>query len=205
MPAKTTELDAVNTILSTIGEPPINSFTGALGADATIARNILTEVSREVQSQGWHFNTLTDQTLSPNTSNEITLAAEVLRVDNDPSMKNNVTHDDRDVIQRGDKLFDKTNNTFEFTSDVKTTIVLLYPFEEMPETARRYVTIRSSRIFQDRMLGSQKHHLFTMQDEMKCLSTLREHEGDTADRTIFDHNDVAATINRHGALRGVRY
>lgn len=205
MPAKTTELEAVNTILSTIGEPPINSFTGAQGADATIARNVLTEVSREVQSQGWYFNTLNDQTLTPNASKEITLADEVLRVDNDPLMKNNTTSDDREIIQRGDKLFDKTNNTYTFNADVKATMVLLYEFEEMPEPARRYVTIRAARVFQDRMLGSQKHHMYTMQDEMKCLSTLKEHEGDTADRTIFDHNDVYATINRQGALRGVRY
>ena len=205
MPAKTTELEAVNTILSTIGEPPINSFTGPLGADATIARNILAEVSREVQSEGWHFNTLVDQTLSPNASNEISLADEILRVDNDPLLKNNSVTDDRNVIQRGNKLFDKKDNTFTFTSDVKVTLVYYYPFEELPEPARRYVTIKAARIFQDRMLGSQKHHLFTKQDELKCLATLKEHEGDTADRTIFDNNDVFAIVNRRGALRGVSY
>ena len=213
MPTKTTELEAVNTILSTVGEPPINSFTGAQGADATIARNVLTEVSREVQSQGWHFNTLFDQTLTPTSTGEITLAEEVLRVDNDNLLKNvrgntsanlNMT-EDREVIQRGNRLFDKTNNTFTFTSPIKATTVLLYDFEEMPEPARRYATVRASRIFQDRMLGSQKHHLFTMQEEMKALSTLKEFEGDTSDRTIFDNNDVYATINRKGALRGVRY
>ena len=201
----TTELEAVNTILSTVGEPPINSFTGTQGADATIARNILTEVSREVQSEGWHFNTLFDQTLNPNTSNEIVLADEVLRVDNDTLLKNSDLNDQRDVIQRGNRLFDKTDNTFAFDTAVKATIVYFYPFEEMPEPARRYVTIRASRVFQDRMLGSQKHHMYTRQDEAKALSTLKEFEGDTADRTIFDHNDVYAIINRKGALRGVRY
>ena len=35
---RTTELEAVNTILSTIGESPINSLTGTLPVDANIAK-----------------------------------------------------------------------------------------------------------------------------------------------------------------------
>jgi hypothetical protein len=209
MPTKTTELEAVNTILSAVGEPPIVSLTGTQGADAAIARNILNEVSREVQSQGWHFNTLYDQTFSPNSSNEIVLADEVLRVDNYSGRSGFTTIGDssesRSVVQRGDKLFDKTNNTFTFTSSIKMTVVYLYDFEEMPEPARRYVTIKAARIFQDRMVGSQKSHVFTMQDEMRCMSTLKEFEGDTADRTIFDNNDVFNIVNRKGAMRRGSY
>tara|TARA_R100000655_G_scaffold94765_1_gene136329 strand:- start:17610 stop:18248 length:639 start_codon:yes stop_codon:yes gene_type:complete len=212
MPAKTTELEAVNTILSTVGEPPINSFTGAQGADATIARNILTEISREVQSRGWHFNTFYDQTLSPNTSNEIVLADEVLRVDNDPTSQSSTpistlggSVETRTVIQRGNKLYDKKNNSFTFSSAVRVSLVLLSNFEEMPEPARRYVTIRAARTFQDRMVGGQKSHMFTMQDEMQALSVLKEFEGDTADYTIFDHSDVFTTINRKSAIRGAGY
>ena len=54
---RTTELEAVNTILSTIGEAPINSLTGTLPVDATTAKNILSEINREVQSAGWKWNT----------------------------------------------------------------------------------------------------------------------------------------------------
>ena len=55
--AGTTELEAVNTMLSMIGEAPVNSLTGTLPLDATIAKNTLTEISREVQAAGWHYNT----------------------------------------------------------------------------------------------------------------------------------------------------
>lgn len=61
---RTTELEAVNTILSTIGEAPLNTLTGSLPVDGTIAKNVLSEVAREVQSQGWHFNTHNKVTLS---------------------------------------------------------------------------------------------------------------------------------------------
>lgn len=212
MPAKTTELEAVNTILSTVGEPPIVSLTGQQNADATIARNILGEISREVQAQGWHFNTLYDQTLTPDSSGHIQLAEEVVRVDNSPVVPGSFTpngatlgSDERDVVQRGDRLFDKTNNTYVFSSNVRATLVYLYDFEELPEPARRYITVRSARVFQDRMVGSQKAHMYTVQDEARALAVMKEFEGDTADRTIFDHYDVAKAVNRRSGIRSGGY
>ena len=53
----TSELEAVNTILSATGEAPVNSLTGSLPIDATQALSLLKEISREVQSAGWHFFT----------------------------------------------------------------------------------------------------------------------------------------------------
>ena len=50
--SRTLEIDAVNTILSTVGEPPVSTLDDALQSDASIAQNTLTEVSREVQTQG---------------------------------------------------------------------------------------------------------------------------------------------------------
>ena len=66
--ARTTELQAVNTMLSAVGEPPINNLEGQKNADAAIAKNILDEVSSEVQTHGWHFNTQPKVELSPNSS-----------------------------------------------------------------------------------------------------------------------------------------
>ena len=55
--SRTTKLESINTMLSTIGEAPVNSLTGSLPTDATMAINILDEINREVQAQGWKFNT----------------------------------------------------------------------------------------------------------------------------------------------------
>ena len=79
---RTTELDAVNTILSAVGEPPINSLDEQKNADAAIARNILTEVNRDMQAHGWHFNSQTKVSFSPDSSTkEITLPDNILRID----------------------------------------------------------------------------------------------------------------------------
>ena len=78
---KTTELEAVNTILSTIGEAPLSSLTGSLPVDGTTAKNVLSEINREVQSAGWHFNTHYKVDLSRDSNNKIPVAVDALRVE----------------------------------------------------------------------------------------------------------------------------
>ena len=41
----TTELQSVNTMLSVIGEAPVNSITGTTTVDVSVAKNILDETS----------------------------------------------------------------------------------------------------------------------------------------------------------------
>tara|TARA_R100001509_G_scaffold74845_1_gene41851 strand:+ start:2309 stop:2923 length:615 start_codon:yes stop_codon:yes gene_type:complete len=192
--ARTTELQAVNTMLSAVGEPPINNLEGQKNADAAIAKNILDEVSSEVQTHGWHFNTQLKVELSPNSSSEITLDDNVVRVDT--AVTTNGLIDDRDIVQRGGKLFDRTNNTSTFTKSVKATVIYLLNWDDIPEPARRYITVRAARIFQDRMVGSQAHHSFSREDEVRARALLREFEMDTGDYSIFDNYDTFNIVAR---------
>jgi len=52
--AGTSKLDAVNTMLSSIGEAPVSSLSSGL-IEAEIAETILDTIDREVQSMGWHL------------------------------------------------------------------------------------------------------------------------------------------------------
>ena len=184
-------------MLSAVGEPPINNLDEQKNADAAIARNILTEISRDVQSMGWHFNTSTKVTFSPDsTTKEITLPESIVRIDINHTMENAGNSDSRDITQRGSRLFNRTDNTYEFTSDVKATVVYIFDWDEMPEPVRRYVTIKSARVFQDRMVGSEKHHAFSREDEVRALALLKEFQMDTSDASIFQNYDVFRIINR---------
>ena len=78
---RTTELEAVNTILSTIGEAPLNTLTGSLPVDGTTAKNVLDEICREVQSAGWHFNTHWKVDIPRDVDNKIPIGTDVLRVE----------------------------------------------------------------------------------------------------------------------------
>ena len=192
---RSTELEAVNVILSTIGEAPLNSLSGSLPVDGTMAKNVLSEISREVQSSGWHFNTHYKSTLTRDTNNNIPVATNVVRVELDPNLESKV---DYDLVQRDGKLFNIAKNTDVFDKDFKdVTQVLLLPFNEIPEQAKRYITIRSARVFHDRTLGANTLHKFSQEDEKQALSILRNAEMRTGDYTIFDTPEQIYTIARN--------
>ena len=192
---RSTELEAVNVILSTIGEAPLNSLSGSLPVDGTMAKNVLSEISREVQSSGWHFNTHYKSTLTRDTNNNIPVATNVVRVELDPNLE---SKGDYDLVQRDGKLFNLAKNTGVFDKDFENvTQVLLLPFNEIPEQAKRYITIRSARVFHDRTLGANTLHKFSQEDEKQALSILRNAEARTGDFTIFDTPEQIYTIARN--------
>ena len=186
----TTKLEAINVMLTAIGESPVNTITSSTTTDVSIAIQILDNVSREVQSVGWHFNTDTNYLLAKNSSDQIVLPTNCLRVDN--SNKDA----DLDLVERGRKLRDRENHTYTITKDIRVNITWFLEFTELPETARRYITIRAARIFQDRMLASETLHAFHQVDELSALSALKEHEGDTRDHSIFDNYSTYRVIDR---------
>jgi hypothetical protein len=51
------------------------------------------------------------------------------------------------------------------------------------------------------MVGSEKHHAFTLRDEIAALATMNEFENDVGDYTIFDSPDVYRTFLRQGSYR----
>jgi hypothetical protein len=188
-PPLLTELEAVNVMLSVIGEAPVNTLEGAATVDVIQAKAVLQQVSREVQSVGWHFNTEKDYPLLPDVNGNIILAANMVFVDAD-------TEPGVDVAQRGNKLYDRKGHTFKFQNAIKAEVIYLLAFEDLPQVARQFVVIRAARIFQDRMVGSETLHGYTEADEKKAWADLKELEGDTGDYTIFDHWDVSRTLWR---------
>jgi hypothetical protein len=191
----TTELEAINTMLTSIGEQPVQSKDNLAGlSDASIAQQILSNVSRSVQSRGWIFNTDLDETLSPNTAKGgiIELDPSVLRVDTTSRTRTST----EDIIERGRKLWDRQKNTDVFTTTVKVNTVKLLIFEDLPEPARRFIALRSARIFHDRVVGSDTLHKFFQEDEEQAWSQLLEYEGDVGDYNIFDNYDVFRVLDR---------
>lgn len=167
----TTEIEAVNIMLATIGEAPINSFDD-VNADVAIARNTLSEVSKAIQLEGWQWNTEDNYTLRPdNNTKKIKLSPNIVRVHfPDPNAE--------EFVIRGSYVYDRMRHTNVFDPDfsIDVTITLILPFDELPESARRYTTIRAARVFQERVVGSGTLHDFTFQDEMRARTNMLAEE-----------------------------
>ena len=189
--AGTTQLDAVNTMLSAIGEAPVNSLSSGL-VEAEIAESILNTVDREVQSMGWHFNTELNKSFAQDTSGNIILPADILRAD--ATLK----ADSLDLVQRGTKMYDRKNHTFNIGTSVALDVVVQLNFEDLPEVAKRYITLRATRIFQDRVVGSNTLHDFQAKDEQMALVELKEFDKAADDHNIFDNYDTFSIIDRQG-------
>jgi len=187
----TSKLEAINTMLTSIGEIPVSSITNATTNDVSIAIQILDHVSREVQARGWFFNTDINYSLIPNNNNQIELPANALRVELADGYRRH------DFVERNRKLYDRVNNTFSITDNVKVNIVFLLDFSQLPEVARHYILVRASRIFQDRMLVSSELHKFHEMDELQSYMSLKEAEGDIGRHNILTGNyDVYRVLDR---------
>jgi hypothetical protein len=189
MATLTTKLDAVNTMLGYVTEAPVNSIanTTSLPPSAALAKGVIDEVSREVQQDGWHFNTALDYKLDANASNKFVLPDNVLQVD--------TVDTTYDVVQRGTTLFDRKNYTDVFTEDeLKVNITFLLEYEELPEQARRYIALKASRMFANRLVGSREIEALIYRDEIRAKAAMEEAEGNNSDRTIFDNYDTATRI-----------
>lgn len=187
----TSELSAVNTILAATGQASVNSLATAR-ADVKTAQNILHEVSRNVQVEGWNFNTEFNVEFTPDASNEITIPTNTIRCELNAEHESEVH-----AVVRGTKLYDTKNRRSTFEGALyKATVVYLLDFADLPEAARQYVTIRSARLYQQRFLGSSELSQFTLQEEVIARSNMVRHEADTADYTIFDNNSAMNRRNR---------
>ena len=196
---QTSKLEAVNTMLSVIGEAPVNSLdASSKTVDVTMAEDILDEVSREVQTMGWNFNREYDVELGANQDNQIVLPTNTAQVDVEP-----VNSGTKQYVQRGQKIYNKTDRTFTITDSKKCTITYLLDWEDLPQPARYYISIRAARRFQERVVGSEKHAKFNHMDEFQALVSLREAETDGGDFTIFDNHDVFRVINRGNVINRI--
>jgi len=190
MATLTSKLEAVNTMLGYIGESPVNSIASAtaLPHSAALAKNILDEVSREVQSDGWQFNTVEDFKLSQGIpTGTFQVPSNTLQVD---AVDRGV-----DIVQRGLNIWDRKNNTNTFSVDTLTVnMTFLLDWEELPEQARRYIAIKAGRVLQSRLVGSRELESLIMRDEIMAKARLEETDGRNSDITIFDNYDVASRI-----------
>jgi hypothetical protein len=189
--AGTTKLDAVNTMLSAIGEAPVSSLSSGL-IEAEIAETILNTVDREVQSMGWHFNTELNKSFAQDTNGQIILPADILQADA------TLVANSPDLVQRGLKMYDRKNHTFNIGVNVALDVVVQLEFTDVPEVAKRYMVLRATRIFQDRVVGSATLHGFHEKDENRALMELREFDKSADDDNIFDNYDTYSIIDRQG-------
>ena len=191
----TTELQAINTMLSIIGEAPVSSIQENVGSDVSIAKQILDESAVDIQSKGWNFNTEESYTLALDSDSKVPVPTNCVWLTARPGDNNSR------IIIRNSFLYDKDKKSFTFAAAQVVDMIILLPFEELPQFARRYIVTSAGRRFQARYLGSKELAGFTQQDEVEALTNCEQLDAANERQNILSKGISNRIIFRNGTRR----
>lgn len=177
---KMTELEAVNTMLTTIGDSPIASLASTGSAYVAIAQSTLNEVSRQVQADGWHFNTEYSYALALSVDGTIPVPSNTLRVDASQS------HTDVNIVERGGLLYNLDDHTNIFTEAQYVDIVFGFDWDYLPQHFRQYIALRAARVFQARVLGDETIAKNITMAEREAKAALEDADAENGDVTMLN-------------------
>lgn len=187
---KATKLQAVNTIISNIGQAPVTSLESG-NPLVEMAEQILDEVSRAVQAEGWVFNTEYEFPFTPDpTTKEIVVPDNVLSIDTNAVTTSPV------VIRRG-KVYNRHAHTYKFDTQQALDVVWLLAFDDLPEAFRNYITIRAANVFAGRSVGSTEAVRFGEREEILARATALEYDTQQGDYSIFTDNKGLVTLHTY--------
>ena len=178
--ATDTELSAVNSILGSIGQSPITTLNYE-NPEISFIYNILSEVTKDVLNEGWHFNTEEHVKVSPDASGFITIPNDYLRYDlNDGQADRHM-----DVVKRNGKLYDLVNHTDVFDHDVELDIVYLYSFTDIPSVFQRYIIARASTRAATQLVSNSELVKLLQGQEGLARASLMEYECNQGDHSFM--------------------
>ena len=187
----TDELPSINQILSSIGQAPVTTLDQT-NPDVAIAYNALLEVNKEVQAEGWAFNTEYEIPITTNGDKQYEVASTILQIDLSSTYKGDI-----DIVRRRDpsdsklKLYDRYNHTYAIGTVANDTwdvdIVYHFDFIDVPIPIQNYMTAKAATIVAQRIIGDAALVQTLQQRETLARSVALEYECNQADYSIFGH------------------
>ena len=178
MAQRLTKLDAVNIILSHVGQAPVTTIDND-NPMVSMANNILDAVSEAVQSEGWAFKYEAGYPFQVDVNGEIPLPPNVIRLDAGTFSK-------YEVVLRDGKVYDKRSHSYKFTeSQLDLDVTWLLEFEDLPQPAKQYAAIRAANLFAGRAVGSAEQVRFGEREEAAARATLLEYEANQGDYSFL--------------------
>lgn len=190
-PDLTDRIAAVNVLLQAIGEAPVSSVETSEAVDVAAASNCLDEFDRLVQARGWPWNREEGMELSPDSNGHILLPSSCLLM-----VRAYPASGDK-LVERGRKLYNKTEKTYVFTEAVAVDMILKLDWEELPEVIRQFITIWAARQYQGRVQTSVAVDRI-LEEVVEAAGALCGQAEDEAE----GHNQVTGNAYTHTRLHG---
>ena len=177
------ELAAVNQILGAVGQAPVTTLDQT-NPDVAIAYDTLVEVNREIQSEGWVFNTEEEYPFNQDVNGEILIPDNILLLDLSSIFENIGI----EVVKRNGKLYNKTEHTFTWTAPIKCDVVWLFDFSDLPVPFRDLIVARASMQASTKMVGDTTIYQMLQQKESLARANAMEYECNQGDYSFFGAN-----------------
>ena len=194
--ATDTELSAVNSILGSIGQSPVTTL-GTVTTDATntgqeivntfanpqiaLIHNLLMEVTKDVQNEGWHFNKEDDVKVSPDTNGNFIIPTNYLRYD----IHDGLYDRNRDVVRKNGKLYDNVLHTDVFTQDFYFDITYLLSFNDVPPAIQRYIIARAACKAATQLVSNADLVKLLKMEEEQTKANALNYETEQGDNSFF--------------------
>ena len=183
--AATTQLEAINIMLSTIGEASTTILTGTLPFEVSAADLTLDEVIKSVQQESFTYNTNHSELVAASSS----LDTDILNIYG--------AADGKVYTIQGTTLWSMDTNAAA-TGSIIASVVRALDFTLMPEVARHYIIVRAARLYADRLVGSKVIKEFTERDELEARKQLDRDYGiksvDGREATDLKYDTELATL-----------
>lgn len=192
-----TELDVINNALATMGISPLNQLDDT-NPDVANIRRIIRQKSEEVQATGWWFNTELIDLYPDALSGFIYTPNDAIICD--PVKKEPILP----IVQRGSRLYDTDRNTYDFTGYgfVRCRLIRLIPFDDLPPSAKRAVSVTAVRNFQQSFDADPQKMARLDQEFVIAMAGLKsEHTKDIRPNLL----NKSTTLNALNRISGSSY
>lgn len=173
-----TLLEAVNRVISIVGQDPVNSLVDGTSVDVINALEFIEQEKKRLCTRGWWFNTET-VTLRPNALDGLIPANPSFILMAAPR---------RRLVVRDEYLYDLDAGTNRFSAPVTMQVIRNETFEDLPAPARNYIVAKATRRFQARFMGAAELDAEAGQEETEAWQNLQEFELDFGQYNILTDN-----------------
>lgn len=140
-------LAAVNTLIISMGETPVQTIDPPPTADVDKALAHLAFVDKAVQLAGYGWNTESDIILLIDGNGKVPVPSNLLALTSAYYPKGS-PYQTHKVVRRNGFMYDATDHTPIFTIAPHIDAILRLPWVDLPESARQVITLRACQRFQ---------------------------------------------------------
>lgn len=183
-----TELECINELLTAGDESPIDSIEDVETVpEAKRAQEILYITNRQFQALGHSFNTEEAVDFNLNFMGWLNVPDGILRIESTKGYQ-------QLTIQSG-RVYDKLNGTFQLGDAgqvQQVNIVYRVAFKDLPEVARRYLTLSCVRIYLSRYHGESTLIQLMKEQEIEAKNAFNASEFDDGNYSMLDGTDAGS-------------